>query len=143
MYPSHLQSSHVITFLLPRPLKVDDVCAAHESRSAADGPPQSEVDGQKTTQYIHLQRYLQRSNLQRSNLQRSNLQRSNLQRSNLQRSNLQRSNLQRSNLQRSNLQRSNLQRSNLQRSKRSNLQRSNLQRSTHPHRRASIRVIIA
>ena len=51
MYPSHLQSSHVITFLLPRPLKVDDVCAAHESRSAADGPPQSEVDGEDHSVY--------------------------------------------------------------------------------------------
>ena len=51
MYPSHLQSSHVITFLLPRPVKVDDVCAAHESRSAADGPPQSEVDGEDHSVY--------------------------------------------------------------------------------------------
>jgi len=77
------------------------VRAAHESRSAADSPPQSEVGGEDhNDQYIHLQR----SNLQRSNLQRATLQRSNLQRA--------------------------------------TLQRATLQRATHPHRRASMRVII-
>lgn len=62
MYPSHLQFPR-LTFLLPRPLTASDVRAARESRSAADGLPQSEVDGEDhNDQYIHLQR----SNLQRA-----------------------------------------------------------------------------